>query len=55
LAFGGLTKPQLGQPAASGEAHSMQNFAPTRFSVEQLGQIKDSRTIHRTEFPFPEA
>jgi hypothetical protein len=39
LAVGGLTKPQLVQPASNGEAHSMQNFAPAAFCVEQFGQI----------------
>src|SRR5687767_12815059 len=28
FADGGLTMPQFGQPAARGEAHSMQNLAP---------------------------
>jgi hypothetical protein len=34
-----LAAPQLGQVAANGVAHSMQNFAPTRFSVPQFVQI----------------
>jgi hypothetical protein len=29
----------LGHAAANGVAHSMQNFAPTRFSVPQFEQI----------------
>jgi hypothetical protein len=34
-----LVAPQLGQRVANGLAHSMQNLAPGRFSVPQLGQI----------------
>jgi hypothetical protein len=40
LAVGGLTVPHVGQPAASGVAHSEQNFAPGRFSDPQFEQIK---------------
>jgi hypothetical protein len=35
-----LTVPHVGQPAASGVAHSEQNFAPERFSVPQFVQVK---------------
>jgi hypothetical protein len=39
LADGRFTKPQFGQPAFNVCPHSMQNFAPGAFSVEQFGQI----------------
>ena len=43
LRAGGFAVPQLGQAAASGVAHSVQNFAPARFSVPQFGQITCAR------------
>jgi len=39
LAAGRFAAPQLGQVAANGLAHSMQNLAPMRFSVPQFEQI----------------
>jgi hypothetical protein len=38
LAAGRFAAPQLGQVAANGIAHSMQNFAPTPFWVPQFEQ-----------------
>jgi len=39
FAVGGFAVPQFGQAWASGVAHSVQNLAPTRFSVPQFEQI----------------
>jgi len=39
LAPGLLVAPHDGQPDARVAPHSLQNFAPSTFSVAQLGQI----------------
>ena len=47
MALGGLAKPQLGHAAASGDAHSMQKFAPGTFCVPQFEQIKLAEAYFR--------